>query len=91
MTSRSTRRLTKTIVVDSGASGIYFSATDTVDNLNKSAPQIRVSTASGEIAYSPASDKLDLPQLPSYFPKTGHVMPAFNHSLMGLRSICDTE
>ena len=80
-----------TIVVESGASGIYFSATAPVDNLNTSDPQIRVGTASGELAYSLASDQLSLPQLPSYFLKSDHVMPAFNHYLMGLGSICDTE
>ena len=39
------------IVVDSGASGIYFSATSPVDNLNTSSPQIRVGTASAELSY----------------------------------------
>ena len=32
-----------------------------------------------------------MPQLPSYFTKSGHIMPAFNHSIMVLGSICDTE
>ena len=80
-----------TIVVESSASGIYFSATAPVDNLNKSAPQIRFGTASGELSYSSASAQLYMPQLPSYFTKYGHVMPSFNHSLIGLGIICDTE
>ena len=54
-----------TIVVDSGASSIYFSATAPVENLNTSAPEIRFGTASGELAYSLASAQLDLPQIPS--------------------------
>ena len=77
--------------MDYGAIGIYFVATAPVDNLNKLAPQIGVGTASGEIAYSLASAQLALPRLPSYFPKSGHIMPSFNYSLMGLVSICDTE
>ena len=52
------------IVVESGASGIYFSATAPVDNLNKSVPQIRVGTASGELACSSANSQLALPQIP---------------------------
>ena len=80
-----------TIVVEYGANGIYFGATAPVDNLNTAAPQIWVSTASGELTYSLASAQLDLPHLPSYFTKYGHVMPAFNHSLMGLVSIYDNE
>ena len=44
-----------TIVVDSGARSIYFSPTAPIENLNKSAPQIRVGTSSSEIAYSLAS------------------------------------
>ena len=36
-----------TIIVESGARGIYFSATAPVYKLNKAAPKIRVGTASG--------------------------------------------
>ena len=74
-----------------GARGIYFSAIAPVDNLNKSAPQMRFGAASGEIAYSWASYQLALPQLSSYFPKSGHVIPYFNHSLMGFGIICDNK
>ena len=77
--------------MDSDSSGIYFSATAPVDNLNRLAPQIRVGTTSGELDYYSDSTKLALPQLPSYFTKFVHVMPYFNHSLMVLGIICDTE
>ena len=30
-----------------------------------------------------------LPQLPSYFPTTGHVMPGFQDNLVGLGPMCD--
>ena len=83
--------LADTIVVDYGASGIYLSSTSPVDNLNTTTPQIRVGTASGDLAYSSASDKLAPPQLLSYFPKSGHVMLDFNHYLVGLGHICDNE
>ena len=76
--------------MDSGASFIYFSATTPVDNLNTEDPQIRFGTASGKLAYSSASAQLDLPHLPSYFPKSVHIMPAFNRYLMVLGSIYDT-
>ena len=66
-------------------------ATAPVDNLNTASPKIRAGTASGEVAYSSDSSQLALPQLPSYFPKSGHVMPDFKHSLMDLGSICDNE
>ena len=77
--------------MDSGASDIHFSTTAPVDNLNTSAPQIGVGIAFGELAYSSASAQLALPQLPSYFPKSYHIIPYLNHSLMGLKIICDTE
>ena len=41
----------KTIIVDSGTSGIYFIPTYPVENLNSSPPKIRVGTASGKLAY----------------------------------------
>ena len=80
-----------TIFVESSASGIYLSSTAPVHKLNTADPQSRVDTASGELAYSSASSQLALPQIPSYFPKSDHVIPAFSHSLMFLGRICDTE
>ena len=78
-------------MVDSGASGLYFAKDSPVSNVDRSAPQIRVGTASGQIQHSSARATLTMPQLPEYFPKTGHVMPEFKHSLMGLGSICDAN
>ena len=80
-----------TIVLYSGTRCMYFIATAPFDNINKASHQIRVGIASGELAYASHSAQLGLPQMMSYFPKSGHVIPAFNHSIMGSGSICDTE
>ena len=77
--------------MDSGASGIYYIPTAPVDNLNLAAPQIRVGTDSGGLAYSLASAQVALSQIPSYFTESFHVIADLNHYLMGLGSICDAE
>ena len=91
MTQKETIEHNTTLDVVTKQDTTHFSATALVDNINKSDPQIGVGTASGELAYPLTSAQLDLPQVPSYFPKSGHVMLAFKHSLMGLGIICDTE
>ena len=55
------------------------------------APSITVGTATGHVQQSTATAEINLPQLPSAFPKTGHIMPGFKHTLMGVGPICDAD
>ena len=38
-----------------------------------------------------ATGQLALPSLPPTFPTTGHIMPGFNHTLLGVGPICDAD
>ena len=38
-----------------------------------------------------ATGQLALPNLPNTFPSTGHIMPGFKHTLLGVGPICDAE
>jgi len=50
-----------------------------------------VGTATGHVQQSTATAEINLPQLPSDFPRTGHVMPGFKHTLMGVGPIRDAN
>ena len=71
-------------VVDSGASRIYLTPEDPKNQVNWSAPAIKVGTASDKPQTSSASCKLDLPGLPKHLPTLGHIMPGFHHNLLGI-------
>ena len=53
-----------TTIVDSKASGWYFTPDALVSNVNKTVAKIRVSTAKGQAQESEASYELPLPNLP---------------------------
>ena len=78
-------------IIDSGATGIYFAPDAPVRHKDPQAPTITVGTASGQVQRSSASALLNLPQLPSAFPRTGHIMPGFQHTLIGVGPICDAN
>ena len=78
-------------IVDSGASGIYLTPEVPKNQVNWSAPDIQVGTASVQPKISSASCKLDLPGLPKDLPTSGHVMPGFHHNLLGIGEFCDTD
>ena len=60
-------------------------------NFNPAAPKINVGTATGKVQQSTGTAELNIPMLPATFPKTGHVMKSFNHTLLGMGKICDAD
>ena len=78
-----------TAIVDSGASGWYFTPDAPVSNVNKTAATIRVGTETGQAQTSHASCKLPLPDLPPGL--FGHIMSRFTHNLFGITNICDKD
>ena len=78
-----------TAIVNSGASGWYFTPDAPVSNANKTAATIRVGTETGQAQESEASCKLPLPDLPTGL--FGHVMSRFKHNLLGIWNLCDKD
>ena len=68
--------------MDSGASGLYFALNAPVINTNPAALVIAVGTATGQVQKSTATGQLALPNIPSTFPTTGHIMTGFIHTLL---------
>ena len=78
-------------IIDSRATGIHFAPDAPVHHKDPQAPPITVGTASGQVQRSSGSASLDLPQLPGAFLRTGHIMPGFQHTLIGVGPICDAN
>ena len=78
-----------TAVVDSGASGWYFTTDAPVSNVNKTAATIRVGIATGQAKTSEASCELPIPDLPPGL--FGHIMSGFAHNLFGIGNLCDQD
>ena len=76
-------------IVDSGATDIYFAADAPIVNVNLSASKVKVGTATGQSEQSTGIENLNLPQLPSLFPITGHIIPGFRHTSIGVGPLCD--
>jgi hypothetical protein len=71
-------------ITDSGATDFYFAPDAPVTNYNPQAPTVGVRVANGRPERSVASATLSsVPSLPQAA-MTGHVMPAFPHTLIGL-------
>ena len=79
----SSPNIPSTGIVDSGATAIYFAADASIVNINLSAPKVKVGTATGQTQQFTGTGDLNLPQLPSGSPITGHIMPGFRHTLIG--------
>lgn len=90
LANRHARRSSDSAIVDSGASHIYLTPSAPNTNLNPSAPPVRVGTASGQPMVSSADCDLALP-IPVDLPSTGHVMPGFQHNLLGIAPFCDKD
>ena len=73
-----------TDIVDSGASGLYFSKNAPVINFDLTATTVTVGTASCQPHQSSGAADLGLPNLPTCFPLSGKVVPSFKHTLIGL-------
>ena len=73
------------------AAYIYFSADAPIVNVDRSAPKVTVGTATGQSHQSQVTGELNLPKIPSGFPVTGHIMPGFRHTLIGVGPLCDAD
>ena len=80
-----------TSIVDSGASGFYFSKNAPTINFDPTAPKITVGTTSGQTHQSSGASNLGLPNLPPDFPRAGKVMTSFHHTLIGLGPIYNAD
>ena len=79
----------QTAVVESGASGFYFSKNARIINFDPTAPTITVRNANGQPHQSSGADELGIPNLSSQFTLSGTVMPLFQNK--GLGPICDAD
>jgi hypothetical protein len=76
-------------IADSGATDFYFAPDTPVTNYNPQAPTVGARVANGRPERSVASATLaSVPSLPQAS-MTGHVMPAFPHTLIGLGPFAD--
>jgi hypothetical protein len=76
-------------IASSGSSSFYFSCSAPVANYNPCAPTVSVTVANGCPKYSVASATLaSIPILPPSM-MSGHVMPTFPHTLIGLGPFAD--
>jgi hypothetical protein len=76
-------------IADSGATVFYFAPDAPVTSYNPQAPTVGVRVANGRPERSVASATLaSVPSLPQAS-MTGHVMPAFPHTLIGLGPFAD--
>jgi hypothetical protein len=75
-------------VVDSGASGIYFSKKAPVTHLITSAPRIRVKIANGTKLTSSATAQLNHKPIPPAA-RHGHVMDNFPRTLINIAPLCN--
>ena len=48
-------------------------------------------TATGQSQQSTGTGELNFPKLPSGLPVTGHIMPGFRHTLIGVGPLCDAD
>ena len=80
---------THSAIVDSGASGYFFTNDAPKNNVDPTSPLIRVGTASGQPMTSTSTYDLDISQIPSEFPTTGHGMTGFQENLVDVGSMCD--
>ena len=60
-------------------------------NIDRSAPKVTVGTATGKTQSSAGTGELNIPKLPYDFPVTGHIMPGFKNTLMGVGPLCDAD
>ena len=60
-------------------------------NIDRSAPKVTVGKATGQSQNSTDTGELNLPNIPSGFPVTGHIMPGFRHNPIGVGPLCDAD
>ena len=77
--------------MDSGTTHLYITPNAPYGQLNTTEKQIRVGTANVKVAVSTAKTTLHIPQLAADFPTTGHIMPTFTNTLIGVGPIFDAN
>ena len=70
---------------------IYFAADASIVNIYLSAPTVTVGTVTGQTQQATGTGDLNLPQLPSGLPITGHIITGFRHTLIGVGPLRDAE
>ena len=60
-------------------------------NIDCAATKVTVGTATGQTKVFIGTGELNLPRLPDNFPVTGHIMPGFRHTLIGVGPLCDAD
>ena len=60
-------------------------------NIDRATTKVTVGTATGQTHVSIGTGKLNLLKLPANFPVTGHIMPVFRHTLIGVGPLCDAD
>ena len=60
-------------------------------NIDRAAPKVTDGMATGQTQISTGTGELNLHKLPTNFPVTGHIMPGFRHTLIGVGPLCDTD
>ena len=88
--NRRARRAAISGVADTGASAIYLSEDAPVTHVDTTMPAGDVGKATGQSQQSIANAQHQIPDLPDSFLRTGHVMPGFQQTLIGIGPICDT-
>ena len=76
-----------TDIVDSVASGWYFTPDAPVSNVIKTAATIHVGAATGQAQTSEAPCELPLPDLPPGL--FGHIMSGFTQNIFGIGNLCN--
>ena len=59
--------------------------------MDPTVPHTQVGTASGQPMTYEGTCDIVIPQLPSDFPTTGHVIPGFQYNLVGVVPLCDSD
>ena len=78
-------------VVNSSVRNIYFAKEALIQKSNAAAPKLHFGTATDQVQFSVGTGTLALSSIPSNFPCSGHVIPSFKHTLIGIGSICDND
>ena len=78
-------------IVNLVASHIYISLSAPHGPPDNTAQTVRVDTATGQVQRSSALASLPITHLENYFPTTGHIMPHFTNTLIGVGPICDAK
>ena len=60
-------------------------------NIDCADPKVTVGTATGQTQRSTGTGKLNLPKLPANFSVTGHIIPVFRHTLIGVGPLYDAD